>query len=584
MTQLLIAFAALIAAFQGAPQRPASSASVEGIVVKLGTGEALANATVQLTVEFDGELSGWNIGAQGRRTLKSDPNGRFIFERVIPGEYRLIATYEGEYVPAEYGQRSPTGAGIPFEVAAGQKLTGIQLAMAPTGAISGRIYDRYGEPLAKAQVFALRPAYTNGRRRLTIVQSAESNDRGEYRLFWLAPGSYYIGALADIPERPLNIAAARITPASRFGTYQQGANPVVHKRTLRTGEVVEEMYLPIYYPNAIDMNAATSVSVATGTTVGGVDLATGAALIRPHHIRGKVIDQATGQPLAGVYLQAVPRIAGPFYAIPHAQANADGSFDIPGVIPGSYQILASAHSSAQSLDGFAAVQVSEKDVENIPIVMTSGFKLSGRFLLEGRVQSGNNSRLSFPVVSVARDAEVMDMPTGFISRNLTMANPDGSFTIPSVPPGAFRVVLRRLPVDSYVKSIRMGAADVLNDGFQVSGPPDSALEIVLGTNAGIIEGSVVNSRNEAVANRTVVLVPEVRLRQRDDLFKVAFTNSAGRFRIHDIAPGDYKLFAWENVERGAWQDPNFLQAYENAGRPIRINEGSDESLQLPVIP
>ena len=54
--------------------------------------------------------------------------------------------------------------------------------------------------------------------------------------------------------------------------------------------------------------------------------------------------------------------------------------------------------------------------------------------------------------------------------------------------------------------------------------------------------------------------------------------------MQGITPGDYKLFAWENVEAGAWQNPDFIQGYENAGRPIRINEGSNESLQLPVIP
>jgi hypothetical protein len=178
----------------------------------------------------------------------------------------------------------------------------------------------------------------------------------------------------------------------------------------------------------------------------------------------------------------------------------------------------------------------------------------------------------------------MDMPAGFISRNLTLANPDGSFTLQSVPPGDFRVILRQLPARGYIKSMRMGGADVLNDGLQVSGPPDSILEIVIGTNAGSIDGSVVNSRNEVLANRSVVLVPDIRFRQRSDLYKVVSTNNAGRFRMQGIAPGDYKLFAWENVENDAWQDPNFIQAYENIGRPIRINEGSTENLQLPVIP
>ena len=579
---LLIVLAALIASAQASPQQPI--ASIEGVVVKLGTGEPLANASVQLNTEFPGEPSGWNISQQVRRTARSDRSGRFVFESVRAGVYRLIATYEGEYVPAEYGQRSPTGEGIPFEIVAGQKMTGIQLAMSPTGAISGRIYDRDGEPLAKAQVFALRPAFKNGRRTLTIVQSSETNDRGEYRLFWLAPGGYYVGAMADIPENGLNLPVVRITPATRFGNYQQGTSPTIHKRKLKTGEVVEEMYLPIYYPNTTDKNAAASVAVAAGTTVGGVDIATGAGLVKPRHIRGRVFDQTTSQPAAGVYLQAMPRTIGAFFAIPHAQSNADGSFDIPGVTPGSYQILASAHSSSRSLEGVAAVEMSDKDIENIPIVMTSGFKLSGRFVMEGGVPSGNNSWTAFPVVSIARDMEVMDMPTGFISRNLTSANADGSFTIQAVPPGDFRVILRRLPARAYIKSMRMGSADVLNDGLRVSGPPDGILEIVIGTNAGRIEGAVVNSRNEVLANRTVALVPDIRLRQRNDLYKAVSTNNAGRFRMEGITPGDYKLFAWENVETDAWQDPNFIQAYENTGRPIRINEGSTENLQLPVIP
>jgi hypothetical protein len=59
-------------------------------------------------------------------------------------------------------------------------------------------------------------------------------------------------------------------------------------------------------------------------------------------------------------------------------------------------------------------------------------------VIEGSVPSGDNSRLSFPAISIARDLEVMDMPAGFISRNLILANPDGSFTLQSVPPGDFR--------------------------------------------------------------------------------------------------------------------------------------------------
>jgi protocatechuate 3,4-dioxygenase beta subunit len=243
MNLLLIALAALFGAVQAQPQR--SPASIEGVVMKLGTTEGLANATVQLNLEVSDDRRNEPVEPtqasdippvdRFHRKATSDTNGRFIFENVTPGKYRLIATYEGAYVPAEYGQRSPTGEGIPFEIATGQKMAGIQLAMSPTSTITGRIYDRNGEPLGKAQVLALRPVYKNGRRTLTIVQTVVSDDRGDYRLYWLAPGRYYVGAKPDVAEIAMNMRQTdsnsapitHITPPTRFGTYELGTTPVV---------------------------------------------------------------------------------------------------------------------------------------------------------------------------------------------------------------------------------------------------------------------------------------------------------------------------------------------------------------------
>lgn len=588
MNLLLIALAAIVGAIQAQPQR--ASASIEGIVVKLGTGEPLANASVQLNLEVSDDRRS-EPREQFRRKATSDADGRFIIESVAPGEYRLIATYEGEYVPVEYGQRSPTGQGIPFKIAAGQKMTGVGLAMSPTGAISGRVYDRNGEALGKAQVLALRQVYKNGRRTMTIVQSVESDDRGEYRLYWLAPGRYYVGAKPDVAEFPMNMglpnaynaAVVHVTPPGRFGTYEQGANPVIHRRRLKTGDVVEEMYLPVYYPNTVDMRTAAPISVAAGTTVGGVDIATGAGLVTPHHIRGRVLDQA-GQPVEAAFLRAIPRTADPYFLAPLAQSTADGTFDIPGVAPGSYQIFASIAGERRTLNGIATVEVAEKDIQNLTIAMASGFTISGRFVMEGRAQSSTESQTSFPRLgSLIRDPEVIGISAGFPNFNL-QAGGGGSFTIGGIEPGDFRLPFQGVPPDGYVKSMRMGNVDVLNEGLHIFSAPDTVLEVVIGANAGRIEGSVVNTRIEPLSNRTVVLVPDVRLRQRSDLYKVVSTDNAGRFQMQGIPPGDYKLFAWENVETGAWQDTDFIQVYETAGRPIRINEGSNENLQLPVIP
>src|SRR6059036_2683940 len=93
-------------------------ASVEGSVVKMGSGDPLASANVQLHPEKGKEPEEIHL-----YSATTSPDGKFVFNNVAPGSYRLIATRSGGYVPAEYGQRSPTSEGIPFELAAGQKMT-----------------------------------------------------------------------------------------------------------------------------------------------------------------------------------------------------------------------------------------------------------------------------------------------------------------------------------------------------------------------------------------------------------------------------------------------------------------------------
>jgi protocatechuate 3,4-dioxygenase beta subunit len=581
MNILLMALLALVV------QEP--RASIEGVVIKMGTRDPLPNASIQLNLQ-NGQPEDRPARPRPREdfhhTAKSDANGRFLFEDVAPGSYRLIATYEGGYVPAEYGQRSLTEQGTAFEITAGQKMTGVQLAMSPTGSISGRIYDKNGEPVGKAQVMALRQVYKNGRRTLTIVQTVSTDDRGEYRLFWLAPGRYYVSAKPDIVEIAMNLgqtnaynaAAVHITPPMRFGTFELANAPSIKTRRLKTGEVIEEMYLQTYYPGTPDPHAAAPISVAAGATVGGVDLTTDIGLIRPHHIRGRVIDRTTGQPLAQASLTAVPLTDDPFFTIASARSNVQGLFDLAGVPPASYQIFVTRYGEALTgLNALVSVDVADKDIENFSIIAAPEFKLSGRFVMEG------GSR-SYPRVGdVTRDPQVVGMTRGAFSFNPPPAA-DGSFVLDGMVPGDFSVTLRGVAPDGYIKSMRLGNADVLNDGLHVSGPSENVLEIVIGANAGKIEGVVLNTRQQPLANRTVVLVPDLRFRQRSDLYKVISTDNTGHFRMQGVTPGDYKLFAWENVEQGAWQDPAFIGAYENAGRPIHIYEGTSENLQLPVIP
>ena len=105
---------------------PQPLASVEGVVTRAGTAEPVPGANVELS-----------RGGESVKTVTTGDDGRFVFDNLQPGDYRVVATRtDGSFVPAEFGQRHPKGSGLPVRVAAGQKVTGIEIHMQPTGSIS----------------------------------------------------------------------------------------------------------------------------------------------------------------------------------------------------------------------------------------------------------------------------------------------------------------------------------------------------------------------------------------------------------------------------------------------------------------
>jgi Carboxypeptidase regulatory-like domain len=578
-----IVLVALLAQTPAASQPSQGGATVEGTVILAGTGQPLSGAKVQLFRAFLQRRGGGppspdggpppDLGDITPHAVTTAQDGRFLFENIKPGEYRLAAFRSGGYVPAEFAQRSPTSVGISFELAGGQKMQGVQLALTPTGSISGRVYDRDG-PVGKLQVQALRPIYREGKRTLTIVQSVQTNDRGEYRLFWLPPGQYYLTAK---PFSDGAIGAVFITEPTRLGTFEQASSPIVTTRTLPGGELVEETQLPVYYPGTTDVNGATRVDLRPGAMADGLDIAITTGPVRTRHLRGVAL--ANGQPAALAGIKAIPRASDPSLVIAAGRTNADGSFDVSGVAPGSYFLFASTNSG---MTGGLAMQVGDADVDNIVIPMTSGIRVSGRFVIEGRSRNDDGLEMANLRITLTRDPNLIGMPPAGPSFS-PPPSADGSFVLQDVPPGDLRVSVRALPPDAYIKSIRMGSADVLDGGLHITGTPRDLLEVVIGADAGRLSGTVMNTRQEPLANIKVAVVPGAPDRERSDLYKSTTTDQSGRFRIQGLAAGSYTVFAWEEIEDGAWQDPDVIRAYESRGTSIRIRDGADESVQLTAI-
>src|SRR5262249_32740931 len=136
-------------------------------------------------------------------TVQSGPDGRFIFRNVNSGNYKLVvARVGGGFTPYEYGQRGYLGRGVTFPIADGEAKKDFRLEMAPVGTITGRVLDADNRPVGHVAVIAMTPIYRNGERVVTMLELVHSDDHGEYRLFSLTPGRYYVAArLEDLTRR-----------------------------------------------------------------------------------------------------------------------------------------------------------------------------------------------------------------------------------------------------------------------------------------------------------------------------------------------------------------------------------------------
>jgi hypothetical protein len=143
----------------------------------------------------------------GRWSFPLDANGHFAFADLEPGTYILRAFADG-YARQEFNPGTRSGPGMTAEVtlAAGTASRDTVFRLIPGGTVSGRVTGSSGEPLVNLEVTLLRRIYDpDGRRTFQQVGLAQTNDRGEYRLFWVTPGRYY-------PSVEFRFQSSRVNP------------------------------------------------------------------------------------------------------------------------------------------------------------------------------------------------------------------------------------------------------------------------------------------------------------------------------------------------------------------------------------
>jgi len=98
-----------------------------------------------------------------------------------------------------------------------------------------------------------------------------------------------------------------------------------------------------------------------------------------------------------------------------------------------------------------------------------------------------------------------------------------------------------------------------------------------------IDGTITDSKSQPVRDIQAVLIPDQH-RDRIELFRTANTDQDGHFTISGVAPGDYKLYAWEVIEPYGYFDLEFVKHDEARGQGVKVTESGRINVTLKMIP
>ena len=79
-------------------------------------------------------------------------------------------------------------------------------------------------------------------------------------------------------------------------------------------------------------------------------------------------------------------------------------------------------------------------------------------------------------------------------------------------------------------------------------------------------------------------MPDAAWQKRYDVYRSATTDSEGRARLEGVVPGNYTLYAWEEVQPNAWTDADFLRNFVNRGTAVRVDPGGVLTVEGRLIP
>ena len=554
LAALLSAASARVTSTQAPSRQPArdtpaatgGSGVIRGRIVDAATGRGLPRAEMR---------AGPNALQFPNRIVMSDGDGRYEITGLPAGTY-VINAFKANYVNTSWGAERVQGPGKRIPLAESQVLEKIDLAMSRSGAITGKIVDEFGDPVTDVFVTAMHYQYVQGSRRLTQNgRGGSTNDLGEFRIYGLTPGQYFVSA-----------------------TLRNFNGMIGADTTDRSG------YAPTFYPGTGNVADAQRLTIAPGQTAPGINVSL--LPIQAAKVSGIALD-ADGKPMGGTMLNAMQRVGAAMVGSTASAIRPDGKFTLT-LTPGDYVLRVFAPGGGDG--AFTELTVNGSDIDDLQLVAAKPSTIRGRVAFTASATSTD------PPKPTAFDlGAVRDWAIGQQVRSPAKIQEDGTFEI-SLQPG--HVLIRGalagaqppppaqgVPAPTWrLSRVIVNDIDVSDSGIDV--PANGAIEnvVVEMTNrSNEASGRVTDGDGKTVRDCFVIVFAQdpahwtVQTRQ----LSVARPGLDDLFHMRLLA-GDYYAVAMSDVETNAWTDPDFLSLARERATKFSIADGEKKTIDLPL--
>lgn len=510
---------------QASPPTTGSN-NLGGSVVNAVSGQPIPRALVQL--EGTHEAS-----------ILTDSNGHFEFNNLPAFQANITARKPGFFSNEELD----SGATQATQISVGPDTPSVTVKLTPESVIYGTVEAPNGEPIEDIPIRVISSRIVDGRKRWEPRANAMTNEDGEFRVANLPPGTYYVEA----------------GPGASFR--------VRRARRLQLGE---EGYTTAFYPGAADPSTASPITLGPGQQQ-EVQFS-----LKPQpvfKISGVVKGYAQSM---GVDVQFVDKIGEQLAALTQFDPLT-GKFDAK-IPAGDYRLRVRAQDARQMAAADLPLGVNS-DMTGLQVLLGPGTSIPVVVRKESSGAQSSNQPLPRAGEPTTVHLTSADSPLSALDF-WSAPDPQGNhpLSVRNVEPGKYFVEV--VPSGSwYVQSITCGGLDLLREPLVVTtGGQTPPIEIVLRDDGATLAGALQTDGNPE--HGVALLVPEGASPAQA---KIAFAGSSGEFRFSRIAPGDYRLLAFDRINDVEYRDPEVLNAYLSRGVHVTLQANGQSNTSVELI-